>query len=364
MTTARQRQVHLDTTPYYHCMARCVRRAFLCGEDHFSGKNYDHRKQWIVGKLKALGGLFAVDICAYAVMSNHYHVVLRVDAQRAKTWSDKEVIDRWCSLFKGPMLVDRLRQGDALSRAEYHAIGTIVAQWRTRLSDISWFMRCLNEHIAREANQEDGCKGRFWEGRFKSQALLDEAALLTCMMYVDLNPIRAGLCDTPEASDYTSIQERIIALGKQRRHSAAKPKPAKQKQPPSADAHHASPYPPAVLVKFEGDIKPHQPKATHKQGIPFFLTDYLDLIDWTGRAVRDDKKGAIPPHLQSILVRLNINDDEWVTSVQHFGRRFYGFVGSVNKLRRASANLGKHWVQGLSHCAQVFERTSVVSGDC
>ena len=128
MTTARRRQVHLDTTPYYHCMARCVRRAFLCGEDHFSGKNYDHRKQWIVDKLKALGGLFAVDICAYAVMSNHYHVVLRVDAQRAKTWSDKEVIDRWCSLFKGPMLVDRLRQGDALSRAEYHAIGTIVAQ--------------------------------------------------------------------------------------------------------------------------------------------------------------------------------------------------------------------------------------------
>jgi len=67
----------------------------------------------------------------------------------------------------------------------------------------------LNEYISKRANIEDNCTGHFWESRFKSQALLDERALLTCMAYVDLNPIRACMAKTPETSEYTSIQERI-----------------------------------------------------------------------------------------------------------------------------------------------------------
>ena len=171
MTAARRKIIHLDSTPYYHCMARCVRRAFLFGDDHFSGKNYDHRKQWIVDKLKELAGVFAIDICAYAVMSNHYHVVLRVNQDEAKAWSQREVIDRWYQLFKGNMLVDRLITGDTISRAEYIVIDELVQKWRDRLKDIGWFIplkgvlkrvRCLNESIARAANEEDKCKGRFW----------------------------------------------------------------------------------------------------------------------------------------------------------------------------------------------------------
>ena len=168
MTLARREQISLEETPFYQCVARCVRRAFLCGEDSLTGRSYEHRKQWIVDKLKDLAGVFAIDVCAYAVMSNHYHVVLRVDDEQAADWSDEEVIRRWRQLFSGGVLVERLLKGEATTQAERDKVAELAAQWRERLSDISWFMRCLNEQIARQANKEDGCKRRFWEGRFKS----------------------------------------------------------------------------------------------------------------------------------------------------------------------------------------------------
>ena len=162
MTVARKHQIHLQTTPYYHCISRCVRRAFLCGKDKYSGKCFEHRRQWIVDKIKHLSAVFAIDIYAYAVMSNHYHLVLRVDNNRSTQWSIDEVIERWCELYSGHILVKRYCEGEALSAAEWQAVSAIVELWRTRLKDISWFMRCLNESIARQANQEDNCKGRFW----------------------------------------------------------------------------------------------------------------------------------------------------------------------------------------------------------
>ena len=131
-----------------------------------------------------------MDICAYAVMSNHYHLILRVDAESATAWTQREVIDRWTKLFSMPVLVERYLRGQTTTDAEVNKVVEIIEEWRQRLTDISWFMRVLNESIARQANREDHCTGRFWEGRFKSQALLDDAAILACMAYVDSRPAR------------------------------------------------------------------------------------------------------------------------------------------------------------------------------
>ena len=209
MTIARSRQISLQDTPYYHVVSRCVRRAFLCGEDAHSGQSYEHRRQWVVDRVGQLSRLFAIGICAYAVMSNHYHLALKVDAEQAQGWSEREVAERWAGLFQWPLLVRRWYQGDALIEPELTVVQGLIEEWRERLYSISWFIRLLNEGLARQANQEDSCKGHFWEGRFKSQALLTESALLACMAYVELNPIRAKLAETPEESDYTSISQRL-----------------------------------------------------------------------------------------------------------------------------------------------------------
>jgi len=169
MPKPRYAQVSLESTPYYHCVSRCVRRAFLCGRDPLSGNSYEHRRQWIEDKLLALAGIFSLDICAYAIMSTHYHVVFHVDQDKAENWTQAEVIQQWHQLFSGNLLSQRFLRNEKLGKAELIVLGKSVEEWRKRLMDISWFMRVLNESIARQANAEDGCTGRFWEGRFKSQ---------------------------------------------------------------------------------------------------------------------------------------------------------------------------------------------------
>ena len=222
MTYARKTLISLQDTPYYHVVARCVRRAWLWGTDEYAGRDYSHRKAWALERLRLQSEVFAIEICAYAVMSNHYHLVLYVDRLRSKTWSLQEVVARWTQLYSAPPLVTRWERGEG-GEAEREQAEKIIERWRSRLSDISWYMKSLNEHLARRANAEDGCSGRFWEGRFRSQALLDEAGLLTAMTYVDLNPIRAGIAATPEVCEFTSIYQRIQALASAERVNVAEP---------------------------------------------------------------------------------------------------------------------------------------------
>ena len=287
MTLPRSQLVSPAQTPYYHCIARCVRRSWLCGDDAYTGKNFDHRKPWLLERMTLLTRVFAIHIAGYSVMSNHYHLVLYLDTPLSTSLSDEQVIDRWHLLYSGPSVVRRYRNHETLAPEQLDLVQQNVACWRERLSSISWFMRCLNEHIARRANGEDGCKGRFWEGRFKSQALLDEQALLACMVYVDLNPIRAGIAVNLDGSDYTSIQARIDEV--------------KCKAP----AEVALPTP--TLLPFTSTLKQDQISPA----IPFRLQDYLQLVDWTGRWVRKDKKGVIAPEEPKLLQQLGLNDIEW-----------------------------------------------------
>ncbi|GAB0149385.1 hypothetical protein McPS_21250 [Marichromatium sp. PS1] len=215
MTRPRASLVSLSDTPWYHVVTRCVRRAYLCGFDRLTGRSFEHRRGWVELRLRQLAGVFAIDVAAYAVMSNHVHLVVRLDAERASQWSDEEVLRRWRCLFRGPVVVERFLSPATrteMTEAELDLVARLVATYRARLADLSWFMRVLNESIARAANREDGVRGRFWEGRFRSQAILDETALLAVMAYVDLNPIRAGIAETPEASAHTGIAARIADL--------------------------------------------------------------------------------------------------------------------------------------------------------
>ena len=330
MTKARKSLISIEATPYYHCVSRCVRRAFLCGKDHHTGRSYEHRRAWLEDKLLSLPKIFAIDIAAYSIMSNHYHVVLHINAEKAKLWTDIEIVERWHQLFSGTLHSQKFLNGEVLLDAEREHLQTIIKKWRARLHDISWFMKVLNESIAREANAEDKCTGHFWEARFKSQALLDEAALAACMAYVDLNPIRAAMAKTPETSDHTSIKKRCE-------------KAKTTKQPNRTDQQEKS------LLPFVGNPREGQP-----QGIQMKLTDYLELVDCTGRIIRNDKRGYISDKAETILTRLNLEEDQWLEMTQHFEQQFKNFAGGEFKVRQSCQHFGYQRPPGLSACKRLF----------
>lgn len=313
MTRARRNKVSLAQTPYYHCVARCVRRAWLCGKDDYTGGDYSHRKAWVLDRLQSAARVFAMEICAFAVMSNHFHVVLFVDVPKARNWTERQVIKRWQTLFKLPALVERYRSGATQGAAEKAAARQMIEEWRGRLTDVSWFLRSVKEPLARQANAEDGCTGRFWEGRFKSQALLDEVGVLLAMAYVDLNPVRGGLAATPEASSYTSVYERTRARkGKSTGFR---------------------------LRRFRGAGAP-------ERALPCSEDDYLTLLDWTGRLIRG-QSGHIDHDIPPILKRLNVATAAWQEAMQPHGNVFGRAVGQLDTMRLHAKALGQKWVRGV-----------------
>ncbi|MFK7989956.1 MAG: transposase [Sandaracinaceae bacterium] len=328
-SAARSELVDVSTTPYYHCISRCVRRAFLCGKDPYTGKNFDHRKQWLVDRLHLLSEVFAVDVCAYAVMSNHLHLVVRVDKERAESWDDDEVVARFGRLYRMSMAAYELLDDENKAAR--------VAEWRARLWDLSWMMRSLNEWFARKANKEDACRGRFWEGRFKSQALLDEAAVLTCMTYVDLNLVRAGVCKTLDEAEFTSIYARLREAS--RRMDAP--------EPSVEDA--AGSTAPSGLVPFVDQAGADDEGSA----LPMLFADYVQLLEWTGQAVRHGAGWLRGPE-PAVMSRMGIEPEAWLKTMSSHGIQSLSALGSAEQLEALARTRDKKWVRGQGWARRMF----------
>lgn len=321
MPRARKHLVCLSNTPYYHISSRCVRQALLCGIDQRTGKSYEHRRGWIEDRLRVLASLFSLELCAYAVMSNHYHLVVKLKPEEAHRWSDDEVLERWTALFRGPLLVQRYRNGHALTPTEADTLRSITAVFRERLASLSWFMKCLNEPIARQANAEDGCTGHFWQARFHSQALCSDQALLTAMAYVDLNPVRAGLARTPEQSEYTSIKARIEADRSRSTGAVSTLTDAVSRLLERGELYHWN-TPLRPLMRFSDGVTRTNDTGKPSETLPMRQTEYLTLVDATGRHLARGKQGRIDPALEPILTRLGLSAEHWTQASSAF-RRYY-----------------------------------------
>jgi hypothetical protein len=283
------------------------------GRDPVSGKNYDHRKVWLEARLQRFARCFGIDLVGFSILSNHFHLILRSRPDVVASWDDTEVARRWleiCPLRKGVQGQPPEPTESELNLIRNHP--KRLREIRRRLSDISWWMRLLSQPLAARANREEDQLGRFWQGRYRAVRLCDEAAILACAAYVDLNLIRAGLAETIEESDYTSIQRRIQGLT-----SAGK-----------EDASHA---PDRFLSPIEIDERggAHGPvssgtgyRASDKGVLAMTTQEYIQLLDWTARQVVPTQRGATPADLPPILERLGLGRREWCGLVGNFGRMF------------------------------------------
>ena len=345
----------------FHCCQRAVRRAWLCGVDPVTGQSFEHRKEWIQDRLRELSGILSIDCLSFSVMSNHVHVILRNRPDVVATWSDAEVARRWWQLFPKR----RNEDGTAAEPNEFelNAYASKAKLYRVRLADISWWMRALAEPIARAANREDDCRGRFWQGRFSSQRLTDETAILACSAYVDLNPVRAGVVPTPEASHYTSAYERIESVREEqaaaqpasrsenkRKNRAARRRAERVQRKEERRRRDAWLSPMTIDERASAytGAMPSQNgcRASDKGFLAMSLQSYLQLLDWTGRQLRrDGKRGRIPSELEPILQRIGLSSDLWCDVVSRFGKIFQRAAGRPSSLSQAAAAQGQRWYQ-------------------
>lgn len=312
MTLPRTKLIDPKFPGCYHLYSRCVRRAWLCGKDPLSGRSYEHRRRWLEDRVLFLCQRFAVELYGYAMMDNHYHLIVRVEPQAPRAWDDAEVAKRWLDLFPPRDGVDFDARWE-LRFAALMADSRKLDECRERLGSLSWLMRLLNEPIARRANREDECTGRFWEGRFKSQALLDDPAQIAATVYVDLNPVRAKMASDPLAGPNTSISRRLGAIV--------------VKEP------QTSGLPPLARGLDRKDA-----------GLPIGITEYCELLRWSARTATADwnSQAASPPLAIHRLGGL----DQWSERLQALRRRDCRAFGNLAALRAYAHRTGRRWIRG------------------
>jgi hypothetical protein len=341
MTMARAHLVDPSVTRWYHCITRCVRRAFLLGE------GASDRKLWIDNPLKELAGIFSISVGGFSVMDNHLQVLARLDLEVAAGWSDEEVVRRWGRLFPPR---DKSRQPIPVSSAwvEWRLKDEAwVAKARERLQSLSWFMKCLKEPLARLANQQEKTRGFFFEGRFKSVAILDEESLLATCAYIDLNPVAAGIAEVPETSAHTSIKERVDHVRAQGRtehlRAASEGSVAGSNAAAGLEESH-------WLCPIEDRRRIDSSREGMVEGLS--VGNYLLLVDYSGRLFREGK-AMISREVAAIFERLGATAETWQARLEKLRKgplmgRF--FAASRQRLRDVAARLGLRRAVNLGSC--------------
>lgn len=364
-----------DEIAICHVMNRTVRRCFLMGNDPLTGKNYDHRKLWVEIELKRLAARFGIDLLCHAILSNHFHLVLRSRPDVVAQWNDTEVARRWLMLC--PFRKDASGLPEEPTEFELNTIRKRprrLAEIRSRLSDISWWMRLLSQKVAQRANRADDEVGKFWQARYRAVRLLDETAILACAAYVDLNPIRAAMAETLEQSDFTSVQRRLEALQESLAEEIA---PCESAVEPainaetnanngsgiySAERESAKTKRLAKRVPRDAHLSPltidelrdalgancsaSGYRASDKGFLPLTVASYAELLDWTARTIRGDKRGSTPASALPIFERLGIRGEVWCELVTDFGRLFYAVAGQPCSIDACRSRKGHRRYKG------------------
>lgn len=220
----RSSRISPDEVTIAHVWSQTVQQMFLLGKDSLSGEDYSHRKDWVIDIMAHQSMFMAIDILRFAVMENHVHFLLRTRPDIVRGWSDQEVA--WNYLLLCPKKKRRKKvdgkwqyETEEPSQKDIDAIVNDqkeLKKIRRKLSSLSFWMQLLKQKVARRANSEvqrDGvCKGAFWKGRFEMTVINTREHLLTCSVYIDLNPFRAKMTDSLEGYSYTSIYMQLMGV--------------------------------------------------------------------------------------------------------------------------------------------------------
>jgi hypothetical protein len=316
----------------------------LLGDDPLSGKNYDHRKDWIEIELRRQAACFGIDLLAFALLSNHMHLVLRSRPDIVESWSDTEVARRWLMLC--PVRKDSDLNAAEPTEPELNSIrndSVRLTEIRSRLSDISWWMRLLNQRIAQRANLEDNSPGRFWESRFRGVRLLDEQSILACAVYVDLNLIRAEIAKTIELSDFTSAQRRMESLKAKASDSELEDPEQKSEAVPQIE-RDAFLAPVEIDELVSDQIGPQPSLAGHRASDKGFVSmptaAYMELLDWTAREFVTGKRGVTAEDTPEVFKRLDIEPEVWFELIRNFGNLFSVVAGQPSEIDSARSHGG------------------------
>jgi len=367
-----------------HICQRCVRRAWLTGLDEKTGQDYSYRREWIRRRLESLASVFAIDVLTYAIMSNHMHLILRNRPDVVSKWSDQEVAIRWLRVFPGRRLEEHLAEPTESDVQMLVNQPERLAVIRERLSDISWFMRASSEPIARMANRQDDCTGRFWEGRFKALRIMDETGLLACAMYVDLNPIRAAMAESPDKATHTSAHDRIHAGEGKQINAAAfdlvpitnqaagdkikntpieelkKQRKAKKRNPTGRRIACDAWLSPITLdqqfLSLDPQVHADGLRASDRGFLQINWEDYLALLNWTAQQGIDGVVAKVPTKLATLLTSLGIDSAMWRDMVWHF-KKYFGrstCIGSPAAMDEDAKKSGKRWHRGQRAARELY----------